>query len=264
MALKFCANLNFMFLEAGSFLDRYRAAKAAGFAAVEGPFPPADVSLEELVAVLKETGLKQILINIALGEDGQFGCAAFPGKEYKYLANLERTIEYAKAIGCGKIHIMAGTLNSPPTAVEDRVYHTNLLVASKILERTNIVGVIEPINKYDVPGYYLSCYDKAAEIITSLDSPKIRLMFDIYHAQRIRGDITNSIRSLAPHIGHVQLAQVPGRNEPSCDGELDMRYVLKVLATEGRYEDGWVGCEYKPAAGTVQGLGWLRDFGYWQ
>ncbi|XP_053679986.1 putative hydroxypyruvate isomerase isoform X2 [Anopheles nili] len=243
-ALRFCANLNFMFLEAGSFLDRYRAAKSAGFGGVEGPFPPADVNLDALVAVQKETGLKQILMNIALGDasDGQFGCAALPGREKEFLVNLQRTIEYAKAIGCGKIHIMA----------------------APILERNNIVGVIEPINKYAVPGYYLSCYDKAVQMITSVDSPSVKLMFDIYHAQHIRGDITNSIRTLAPHIGHVQLAQVPGRNEPSSDGELNFRSILRSLATEGRYADGWVGCEYRPLGGTAEGLGWLRDYGYWQ
>ncbi|XP_053679985.1 putative hydroxypyruvate isomerase isoform X1 [Anopheles nili] len=265
-ALRFCANLNFMFLEAGSFLDRYRAAKSAGFGGVEGPFPPADVNLDALVAVQKETGLKQILMNIALGDasDGQFGCAALPGREKEFLVNLQRTIEYAKAIGCGKIHIMAGKLEGPSTATHDHTYLENLRVAAPILERNNIVGVIEPINKYAVPGYYLSCYDKAVQMITSVDSPSVKLMFDIYHAQHIRGDITNSIRTLAPHIGHVQLAQVPGRNEPSSDGELNFRSILRSLATEGRYADGWVGCEYRPLGGTAEGLGWLRDYGYWQ
>uniref|UniRef100_A0A182QS99 Putative hydroxypyruvate isomerase n=1 Tax=Anopheles farauti TaxID=69004 RepID=A0A182QS99_9DIPT len=266
IALKFCANLNFMFLEAGSFLDRYRAAKAAGFEAVEGPCPPPEVTPEALAAVLKETGLKQILLNIALGDqpEGKFGCAALPGWETEYVANLERTVEYAKALGCGKIHIMAGTPNGTPNAANDRTYLANLQAAAPILGRNNIVGVIEPICTYGVPGYYLSCYKKAVQMITDVGSPNVRLMFDVYHAQHIRGDITNGIRALAPYIGHVQIAQVPGRNEPSSDGELNFRYILHVLATEGRYTDGWVGCEYKPLAGTAQGLGWLRDFGYWQ
>ena len=89
-------------------------------------------------------------------------------------------------------------------------------------------------------------------------------MFDIYHAQHIRGNITNSIRELASHIGHVQLAQVPGRNEPDSDGELNFRHVLQVLDSKGQYADGWVGCEYRPLTSTVEGLRWLRDFGYWQ
>uniref|UniRef100_A0A182WQS4 Putative hydroxypyruvate isomerase n=1 Tax=Anopheles minimus TaxID=112268 RepID=A0A182WQS4_9DIPT len=266
VALRFCANLNFMFLEAGSFLDRYRAAKSAGFEGVEGPFPPAEVSLEELVAVQKETGLKQILMNISLGDvpGGQLGCAALPGWETEFLVNLERTVEYAKAVGCGKIHIMAGHLNGPATEVHDRTYLANLRVAAPILERNNIVGVIEPINKHSVPGYYLACYDKAIKMITSVGSSNVKLMLDIFHAQHIRGDITNSIRALASYIGHVQLAQVPGRNEPDSDGELNFRYILQVLRTEGRYAEGWVGCEYRPLADTVKGLQWLRDFGYWQ
>uniref|UniRef100_A0A182MFF1 Xylose isomerase-like TIM barrel domain-containing protein n=2 Tax=Anopheles culicifacies TaxID=139723 RepID=A0A182MFF1_9DIPT len=104
VALRFCANLNFMFLEAGSLVDRYRAAKSAGFEGVEGPFPPTDVSLEQFVALQKETGLKQILMNISLGDvpGGQFGCAALPGWETEFLVNLERTVEYAKAVGCRK------------------------------------------------------------------------------------------------------------------------------------------------------------------
>uniref|UniRef100_A0AAG5CYE0 Putative hydroxypyruvate isomerase n=1 Tax=Anopheles atroparvus TaxID=41427 RepID=A0AAG5CYE0_ANOAO len=266
MTLRFCANLNFMFLEAGHFLERYRAAKLAGFDGVESPFPPEDVSLPALVAVQKETGLKQILMNIALGNapDGQFGCAALPGREKEFVANLERTVEYAKALGCGKIHMMAGKLEGSSTPEHDSTYLNNLRVAAPILEQNNIIGVIEPINKYAVPGYYLSCYDKAIEMITAVGSPNVKLMYDIYHAQHIRGDITNGIRALGPHIGHVQLAQVPGRNEPSSDGELNFRHILHALATDGRYGDGWVGCEYRPAAGTTAGLGWLRDYGYWQ
>ncbi|XP_052888888.1 putative hydroxypyruvate isomerase [Anopheles moucheti] len=266
VALRFSANLNFMFLEAGSFLDRYRAAKRAGFDGVEGPFPPAEISVDELVAVQKETGLKQILMNIALGDvpGGQLGCAALPGWESEFLVNLNRTIEYAKAVGCRKIHIMAGKLDGPGTEVHDRTYLANLRVAAPILERNNIIGVIEPINKHSVPGYYLACYDKATKMITSVGSANVKLMLDIFHAQHIRGDITNSIRALTSYIGHVQLAQVPGRNEPDTDGELNFRYILHVLATEGRYADGWVGCEYRPLTDTASGLNWLRDFGYWQ
>ncbi|KFB38232.1 AGAP003099-PA-like protein [Anopheles sinensis] len=266
VALRFCANLNFMFLEAGPFLERYRAAKLAGFSGVEGPFPPEDVSLPALLEVQKETGLKQILMNIALGNtpEGQFGCAALPGRQKEFLANLERTVEYAKALGCGKIHIMAGKLNGPATDDHDITYLGNLQLAAPILERNNIIGVIEPINKYAVPGYYLSCYDTAVQMITAVASPNVKLMYDIYHAQHIRGDITNSLRALGTHIGHVQLAQVPGRNEPNSDGELNFRNILQTLATDGRYADGWVGCEYRPVAGTTEGLGWLRDYGYWQ
>uniref|UniRef100_A0A2M4AQF0 Putative hydroxypyruvate isomerase n=1 Tax=Anopheles triannulatus TaxID=58253 RepID=A0A2M4AQF0_9DIPT len=264
--LRFCANLNFMFLEAGSFLERYRAAKAAGFGGVEGPFPPTDVSLEALKAVQKETGLKQILMNIALGElpAGQFGCAAVPGMEQEFQKNLENTIQYAKALGCSKIHIMAGKLEGPATKEHDSTYLANLRAAAPILTQNNIIGVIEPINQYALPGYYLSCYDKAISILDAIGSSNLKLMFDIYHAQHIRGDLTNAINTLAPHIGHIQLAQVPGRNEPHSEGELNFRYILNALATGGQYRDGWIGCEYRPAGGTVEGLTWLREYGYWQ
>ncbi|XP_065089889.1 putative hydroxypyruvate isomerase [Ochlerotatus camptorhynchus] len=263
MSLKFCANLNFMFTETGDFLERYRLAKAAGFSAVEGVFPPDHVSVADLVKVREETGLEQILMNIAIGDvpDGQFGCAAIPGQEANFRKNLERTVEYAKALHCKKIHIMAGKLNGPATAQHDETYLSNLKAAATILETNNILGVIEPINKYSVPGYYLACYEKAIKTLKEVNSPSLKLMFDIFHAQHIRGDLTNAIKCYADYIGHVQLAQVPNRNEPNTEGELNYPYVLHTLETHG-YTD-WIGCEYKPKAGTVQGLGWLRDFGYW-
>ncbi|XP_001654840.2 putative hydroxypyruvate isomerase [Aedes aegypti] len=263
MSLKFCANLNFMFTESADYLERYRLAKAAGFAAVEGVFPPDHVSVADLVKVREETGLEQILINIALGDapEGQCGCAAIPGQEANFRKNLDKTVECAKALHCRKIHIMAGKINGPPTAQHDATYLNNLKTAAAILEKNNLLGVIEPINQYSVPGYYLSCYEKAITTLNEINSPNLKLMFDIFHAQHIRGDLTNAIRSYAHHIGHVQLAQVPNRNEPNTEGEINYPYVLHTLETHG-YTD-WVGCEYKPKAGTVQGLGWLRDFGYW-
>lgn len=263
MPVKFCANLNFMFTESTDFLERYRLAKQAGFSAVEGAFPPEHVSGAELASVCKETGLEQILMNIATGDvlDGQFGCAAFPGQSANFQKNLERTIECAKAINCKKIHIMAGKLSGPALLEHDETYLKNLKFAATILEKANILGVIEPINKYAVPGYYLACYEKAISVLREVNSPNLKLMLDIYHAQHIRGDITSAFKSYGPHIGHVQLAQVPSRNEPDSEGELNYRYILRALEASG-YND-WVGCEYKPKAGTVQGLGWLRDFGYW-
>ncbi|XP_055617296.1 putative hydroxypyruvate isomerase [Toxorhynchites rutilus septentrionalis] len=264
MPLQFCANLNFMFTESEDFLERYRLAKKAGFSAVEGVFPPDHVSVADVAKVRDETGLKQVLINIATGNvpNGQFGCAALPGQEVAFRENLKRTVECAKALRCEKIHIMAGKLTTPASAEHDATYLNNLEYAATILEQNKLLGVIEPINKYAVPGYYLACYEKAIQMIQEVNSPCLKLMFDIFHAQHIRGDITTAIKSYAPHIGHVQLAQVPNRNEPNTDGELNYPYVLDTLARNGY--NNWVGCEYKPKAGTVEGLGWLRDFGYWK
>ncbi|XP_053684666.1 putative hydroxypyruvate isomerase [Sabethes cyaneus] len=263
MPVKFCANLNFMFTESDDFLERYRLAKQAGFDAVEGAFPPEHVSAAELASVCSETGLAQILMNISTGNvpDGQFGCAAFPDQSGNFRKNLEQTVECAKAIKCKKIHIMAGKLSVPITPEHDAAYLSNLKTAAAILEKANILGVIEPINKYAVPGYYLACYEKAIGVLREVNSPNLKLMLDIFHAQHIRGDISNAIKQYGPYIGHVQLAQVPNRNEPDTDGELNYRYLLHALESNG-YND-WVGCEYKPKAGTVQGLGWIRDFGYW-
>lgn len=179
---------------------------------------------------------------------------------------------------------MAGKLDGQACKEHDATYLANLRAAAPILEQNNIIGVIEPINKYALPGYYLSCYDKgrtldytsrkpasincelllALNMLDAVGSDNLKLMFDIYHAQHIRGDLTNAINTLAPHIGHIQLAQVPGRNEPHSEGELNFRYILSVLANGGQYRDGWIGCEYRPAGGTVEGLTWLREYGYWQ
>lgn len=265
MSLRFCANLNFMFTECADLLGRYRLARTAGFTGVEGPFPPDQVTVDELAAVCRETGLEQVLMNIALGDapEGQFGCAAIPGQETNFRTNLERTVKYAKAVNCKKIHIMAGKLTSPPSAEHDSTYVKNLKTAASILEQNNIVGVIEPINKYALPGYYLACYKKAIGVLQEVNSPNLKLMFDIYHAQHIRGDITKGFHEYGPFIGHVQLAQVPSRHEPDSEGELNYQYVLQTLAASG-YADDWVGCEYKPRAGTEAGLGWLRTFGYWK
>ncbi|XP_039448055.1 putative hydroxypyruvate isomerase [Culex pipiens pallens] len=262
-SLRFCANLNFMFTECGDLLGRYALAKAAGFTGVEGPFPPDQVSVEQLVKVRQETGLEQVLMNIALGDapEGQFGCAAIPGQEANFRANLERTVKYAKAVNCKKIHIMAGKLACAPSAEHDSTYVQNLKTAASLLEQNNILGVIEPINKYALPGYYLACYEKAIDVLQQVNSPNLKLMFDIYHAQHIRGDISNGIREYGSFIGHVQLAQVPGRHEPDSEGELNYAYVLGQLEANG-YGD-WVGCEYKPRGKTEEGLGWLRTFGYW-
>lgn len=264
-SLRFCANLNFMFTECADLLGRYRLARMAGFTGVEGPFPPEQVTADELAQVCRETGLEQVLMNIALGDapEGQFGCAAIPGQEANFRTNLERTVEYAKAVNCKKIHIMAGKLASPPSTEHDSTYVKNLKTAASILEQNNILGVIEPINKYALPGYYLACYKKAIQVLQEVNSPNLKLMFDIYHAQHIRGDITKGFHEYGSFMGHVQLAQVPSRHEPDSEGELNYRYVLQALEASG-YSDDWVGCEYKPKAGTEAGLGWLRSFGYWK
>uniref|UniRef100_A0A6B2EIV8 Putative hydroxypyruvate isomerase n=1 Tax=Phlebotomus kandelakii TaxID=1109342 RepID=A0A6B2EIV8_9DIPT len=264
MALKFCANLSFMFTESGSLLERYNLARLAGFRGVECAFPKG-FSIEDLVTA--KQSLNQVLINIRTGtvSGGEFGVAALHGDSESpdfqdaFRSDLQTTVEYAKALQCKKIHIMAGKVPEP-TDDNHRAYVDNLKYAVKVLEKENIVGLIEPINRYAVPGYYLNSYERALEVIKEVNSPNLRLLLDFFHLQRIRGNITNSVKDFLPFIGHVQIAQVPHRNEPDTPGEIDYRYVLGLLAQEG-YSD-WVGCEYHPKTFTNDGLGWIKEFGF--
>ncbi|KAJ6637128.1 putative hydroxypyruvate isomerase [Pseudolycoriella hygida] len=262
MALKFCANLNYLFSENSTqILERFRLAKLAGFRAVENGFP-IDVSVDDAVRVQKETGLEVVLLNICLGQvqGGEFGCTSIPDKEKEFKSNLHRTVEFAKALNCKKIHLLAGKLQQPPTKDHHLTYLKNLKYAASVLASENITGLIEPICKYGVPGYYLNNYEDAVEILEKVNSSHIKLMVDLYHLQHIKGNITNTIRDLLPLIGHIQIAQVPGRNEPNTLGEINYEFVFKVIKEAG-YDD-WIGCEYKPINGTNLGLNWVKEFGY--
>jgi len=242
-------------------LERYRLAKAAGFRAVENSFP-FDVSVDEAVRVQKETGLEVVLLNMCAGrtQGAEFGCTAMPDKEKEFKSNLQRTIEFAKALKCNKIHLLAGKLQAAPTKDHHITYIKNLKYAASVLATEQITGVIEPISKYGVPGYYLNSYEDAVEILEKVNSTHIKLMVDLYHLQHIKGNITNTIRDLMPLIGHIQIAQVPGRNEPNSLGEINYEFVFNVIKDAG-YND-WIGCEYKPINGTNQGLNWIKEYGY--
>ncbi|XP_059620908.1 putative hydroxypyruvate isomerase [Phlebotomus argentipes] len=264
MTLKFCANLSFMFTETGSLLERYNLARLAGFRGVESAFPKG-FSIEDLLTA--KQSLSQVLINIRTGSvaGGEFGVAALcgdsndPNYQEAFRSDLQTTVEYAKALECKKIHIMAGKV-SKPTEDNRKVYVENLKYAANVLEKENIVGLIEPINKYAVPGYYLNSYETALDVLQEINNPHIRLQLDFFHLQHIKGNITHSVKDLLPFVGHVQIAQVPHRNEPSTPGEIDYEYVLRMLAEEGY--NGWVGCEYHPKTSTNDGLGWIEKFGF--
>ncbi|XP_028030980.1 putative hydroxypyruvate isomerase [Bombyx mandarina] len=258
--MKFCANLSFMFAEASSILERYALAKDAGFKAVESGFP-FGFSLEQVRNAKQSAGLQQIAINLKTGDTtkGEVGVTSVPGKEDEFKTNLNTTIEYAKALDAKKIHIMAGKVENP-TPKHWETFEKNLLYAVDVLKGENIQGLIEPINQYSMPKYFLSDYGRAVDIIKRIDSPNLRLMLDIFHLQQIAGDITHNITKLLPYIGHVQIAQVPNRNEPDTHGEINYKYVLEHLAKSGY--DEWVGLEYKAIGNTKDGLTWINNYGY--
>ncbi|XP_066250915.1 putative hydroxypyruvate isomerase [Euwallacea similis] len=258
---KFCANLSFLFKEK-PFLERYGAAKKAGFHCVESGFP-FGFTKEQVVDAKNSAGIEQLLINSLTGDvtKGELGFAAIPGKEMEFLNSIKTTINYAKALGARKIHIMSGKITEGEvTEAHDKSYISNLRNASCLLQQANILGVIEPINKYSIPRYYMNSYEKAIEVIKTINSPNIRLQLDIFHLQLIKGDISHTIDEVKPFVGHVQVAQAPNRGEPDSAGEINYKYVFEAIQNSG-YSD-WIGLEYNPINDTVNGLKWINDFGF--
>ncbi|GAB6022284.1 hypothetical protein CHUAL_006410 [Chamberlinius hualienensis] len=260
MVLKFAANLTFMFKEKDDLLERYVEAAKAGFKAVEVAFPY-EYSIETIKQVKEDLKLEQVLINTPPGKAGELGHASLPAYLGEFRSELDLAIDYCKALQCKRLHIMAGKSN--PNIVDDAmgpVYLDNLLYAVERLQQEDIVGLIEPINPVTIPGYFLNNFDQALNYIKKINSPYLKLQLDIFHLQHICGNLTSSIKKLMPHIGHIQIAQVPHRNEPNVPGEIDYKYVLNLLEEEGY--DGWIGLEYNPKAGTTEGLSWILDYGY--
>ncbi|CAG9567977.1 unnamed protein product [Danaus chrysippus] len=258
--MKFCANLSFMFTETSSILERYALAKEAGFKAVETGFPFGN-TLDQVKQAKEQAGIEQVLINLKTGDvtKGQLGVTAVPGKENEFKENLNITIDYAKAVGAKKVHIMAGKLENV-CSKNWEIYEDNLKYAANMLKTEGLMGVIEPINSHSVPNYFLNDFNKAVEIIKRIDSDHLKLQLDIFHLQHICGDLSYNIKNLMPYVGHVQIAQVPSRNEPNSDGEINYKYILNHLERCG-YSD-WIGLEYKPAGNTKDGLKWIKEFGY--
>jgi hydroxypyruvate isomerase len=249
---KFAANLSMMFTE-WEFLDRFGAAADAGFKAVEFLFPyafPADAIAKRLA----DHGLTQALFNLSAGnfEAGDRGLAALPERAAEFRASIDTALVYAKATGAKRLHVMSGNADSKdPTA--RATYEDSLRLAVERIGGEGLDVVIEPINRRDMPAFFLNDFGYAAELIGRLGSPRLKLQYDIYHRQILHGDVVKSLEALMPIMGHVQIASVPKRNEPGT-GELNDDFVFRRLDELGY--DGFVGCEYRPAGKTLDGLGW--------
>ncbi|PRD44667.1 hydroxypyruvate isomerase [Phyllobacterium phragmitis] len=252
---RFAANLTMMFNE-HAFLDRFQAAAAAGFTAVEYLFPY-DFPAELIAGKLSEAGLKQALFNLPPGDwaKGERGLAALPERRQEFRQSVKKAIDYGRTIGTPLLHMMAG-IASPDDPAAQGSYRDAVAFAADAAGAEGIGLVIEPINGRDMPGYFLDDFDRAAEIITSLGHSNLKLQFDIYHRQVMRGDVLTALQAMMPLIGHIQIASVPKRHEPGT-GELDDFRILRELDRLG-YE-GYVGCEYRPAAETTAGLDWLKN-----
>lgn len=251
---KFAANLTLMFTE-WPFLDRFEAAAQAGFRAVEFLFPYAEAP-EAIAARLQRHGLTQALFNAPPGDwaAGERGLAALPERAGAFRASLAAALPYVAVTGVKRLHVMSG--NAPAQHPQHvRAYEDALRHACEVAAAAGIDIVIEPINNRDMPGYFLNDFGFAVEVIARLGLPNLKLQYDIYHRQILHGDVLKSLEALMPRIGHVQIAAVPARHEPGT-GELNDARIFAALDALGY--DGFVGCEYRPANGTLAGLGWMQ------
>ncbi len=252
---RFCANLNFLFTEV-PLLERFEAAAKAGFKAVEIG-NPYEASAADIAARLEGNGLALALINTAAGDaaKGERGRAALAGREKDFDADLEQALTYCSATGCRLVHVMAGLVHQ---GARRDVFVANLKKAARKAAGAGITLVIEPINRRDIPGYFLNKLAEARAVIYEVGEPALGLQFDIYHRQVEDGDVAVALEEYAALTRHYQIANPPDRGEPDA-GDLNYAWLLKQIDASG-YK-GWVGCEYKPRRGTVEGLGWTKACG---
>jgi hydroxypyruvate isomerase len=255
---RFDANLTMMYQE-HAFLDRFGAAARDGFKGVECLFPyvfPA----AELVARLQEHGLTQALFNAPPGDwsKGERGIASLPGRRDEFKHTIQTALTYAQALGCERVHVMAGLMGKTDDRARHRAaYVKNLAYAAREAAARNVTIVIEPINTRDIPGYFLNRQDDAQQICRDVGEPNLKVQFDVYHCQIVEGDLATKLTQSISNVGHIQIASVPRRHEPD-EGEINYPYLLRLIDELG-YK-GWVGCEYVPRGKTSDGLGWLREW----
>ncbi|NLF53473.1 MAG: hydroxypyruvate isomerase [Thauera phenolivorans] len=253
---KFDANLTLLFNEV-PFLDRFEAAAAAGFEGVEFLFPYA-FDKDEIAERLDRHGLVQVLHNLPAGdwEGGERGIACHPERVGEFQDGVGRAIEYATVLGCRQLNCLAGI--APAGVDAERLHETfvaNLRLAAGELEKAGIRLLVEPINTFDIPGFYLNRTAQAIALIDEVGSDNLFLQHDVYHMQRMEGELANTIARHLPRIAHMQIADTPGRHEPGT-GEINYAWLFPFI--DGLGYTGWIGCEYRPLAGTREGLGWRQ------
>lgn len=256
--LKFSANLSLLFTE-DDFPKRFLHAAAAGFKGVEYLFPY-DYKAEQIKQWLDDQQLEQVLFNMSAGNwgVGERGIACLPSRKTEFQESVHQAMEYAEILGNQLVHCMAG-VKPEGMRYADALdcYLENLDFAANIAAQHDRLVCIEPINVYDMPNYFLNYSEQAIEIISELEHPNLRLQYDVYHAQRMEGHLSQTIERLLPYIAHMQIANSPGRHEPHL-GEINYNFIFHLLK-QLQYE-GWVGCEYLPATTTVAGLVWLNTY----
>ena len=239
------------------FMDRFAAARTAGFKAVEYLFPYA-FDKAELAKALRDNGLQQVLHNLPAGDwdAGERGIACHPDRVAEFREGVDRAIEYAKALACPQVNCLAGKLPAGVSREQGQAtLVANLRFAADKLKTVGIKLLIEPINSFDIPGFFLNYTAQASSLIDEVGSDNLFIQYDLYHAQRMEGELAATAQKYLPRIAHIQLADNPGRNEPGT-GEINYAFLFKHLDAIG-YQ-GWIGCEYKPKTSTVEGLGWIK------
>lgn len=252
---QFSANLGFLYTEL-DLPDAIRASADAGFSAVECHWPYS-TPIDDVNRALQDTGLLMMGLNTLRGDvsSGDNGVAAVPGRERDARQFIDQAVDYAQAIGCANVHVMAGM--SDRDAAAESTFQENLTYACHRAAKAKITILIEPLNHFDAPGYHLCTLDAAIETIRAVDAKNIKVMFDCYHLQIMQGDLTRRLRENLSVIGHIQIASVPDRAEPD-DGELNYPHILRTLD-----ELGWdkpIGAEYRPRNGTAAGLSWMQVY----
>ncbi len=253
---RFAANLTMLFGEL-PFLDRFAAAARAGFRAVEF-VSPYEHAPEEVARAARDARVEVVLFNLPAGDwaNGDRGMACDPARAAELRDGVGRAIAYARALVCPRLHLMAG-IRPPgvPEAALREAYLANLRHAGEALAREGLAVVVEGINPRDMPGYYLVTSRQAFELMDAAELPNLHYLYDAYHMQIVEGDLAPTLERRLARIGHVQIADTPGRNEPGT-GEVNFGFLLRHLDRIG-YR-GWVGCEYRPRAGTLAGLSWME------
>ena len=255
---RFAANLTMMFNEVG-FLDRFAAAADAGFEGVEYLFPYA-WDKDDLAGRLHDTGLAQVMHNLPAGDwdAGERGIACLPDRVGEFQEGVGQAIDYAGALGCHRLNCLAGIA---PAGIDADIFRetfvANLRFAAGKLADAGMTLLTEPINTRDIPGFYLNRTDQALAIMNDVGAANLRLQYDAYHMQIMEGDLAPTLEAVRGRLGHIQIADTPGRHEP---GTCEINYTFLFGHIDGLGYDGWIGCEYKPAAGTVDGLGWIKPY----
>jgi hydroxypyruvate isomerase len=253
---RFAANLAYLFTER-PLLERFAAAKAAGFAAVELQ-APYDTPAGEVRRELERHGLTMLGINTPPGAGGGSGVAGVPGREQEFADLFDKALAYAAVIGARTIHCLSGRVPPEQTGAGERAFAANLMRAADLAGEQGIGLLIEPLNRRDRPDNLLHLPEQAAAIIEAVGRPGVRMQFDFYHVQIEAGDLVTRFQRFLPVIGHVQIAAVPSRSEPD-EGEVNYANLFGMIDRSGYA--GWIGCEYKPRGRTEDGLAWARAYG---